>query len=213
MKKAFPFLLTMVGIIFVDHACKIITHLKMQPGIAGEIVLIGNWLKLHYLTNPGMAFGLHFGEGFGKLFLTGSRLFIIAGLGYYLWRLIMKDESKWVLICLSLILAGAIGNLIDGIFYGAWLDNAPPYAPTPWGYGQVVDMIFIDIWSGYIPSYIPLIGGKYLSLWPVFNIADATIFISVGLLVFHLIRNKGQTCWDANTKSSESPKDQEYSRN
>ena len=82
-----------------------------------------------------------------------------------------------------MILGGAIGNLVDSIFYGVWLDNAPYNAPTPWFHGQVVDMFYFDIWEGYIPDWVPLWGGSYTALWPIFNIADASIFIGVAIIL------------------------------
>lgn len=87
------------------------------------------------------------------------------------------------ILCISLILGGAIGNLVDSIFYGVWLDNAPYNAPTPWFHGQVVDMFYFDIWEGYIPEWVPLWGGSYTALWPIFNIADASIFIGVAIIL------------------------------
>jgi signal peptidase II len=85
--------------------------------------------------------------------------------------------------CIALILGGAIGNLVDSVFYGVWLDNAPYNAPTPWFHGQVVDMFYFDIWEGYIPEWVPLWGGGYTALWPIFNVADSSIFIGVGIIL------------------------------
>ena len=101
------------------------------------------------------------------------------GIGYYLYLLIRRGAPTLLLVCIAMILGGAIGNLIDSIFYGVWLNNAPADAPWAWFYGQVIDMFYIDIWEGRLPDWIPFMGGRYLSLWPVFNIADASIFVSV----------------------------------
>ncbi len=92
------------------------------------------------------------------------------------------------ILCISMILGGAIGNLVDSVFYGVWLDNAPYNAPTPWFHGQVVDMFYFDIWEGYIPEWMPLWGGQYTALWPIFNVADASIFIGVTTIL--LFQNK-----------------------
>ena len=84
-----------------------------------------------------------------------------------------------------MILAGAVGNVIDSVFYGVIFNNAPSGSPFTLFYGQVIDMFYIDIWEGYIPSYIPFIGDSYLSLWPVFNFAD--VFITTGVFFMILI--------------------------
>ena len=83
------------------------------------------------------------------------------------------------------MLGGAIGNLIDSVFYGVLLDNAPYDAPTPWFYGKVIDMFYIDIWEGYLPDWIPFMGGSHMALWPVFNIADASIFIAICVIILY----------------------------
>jgi signal peptidase II len=82
-----------------------------------------------------------------------------------------------------MILAGAVGNVIDSTFYGVFLNNAPYGSPTPWFHGQVIDMIFVDIWEGFIPEWVPVWGGQYYST-PIFNIADSCIFIGVCLILF-----------------------------
>ena len=84
---------------------------------------------------------------------------------------------------MALILGGAIGNVLDSTFYGILLDNAPYSSSTPWFHGQVVDMFYIDIWEGILPNWIPFLGGQYYSLWPIFNIADASIFCGVAVIL------------------------------
>jgi signal peptidase II len=172
------FLISLV-VIIVDHAVKLIVHFNMIKGSVGQIKILGEWFKLHYLTNPGMAFGMQLPFENSKIFLTLFRIIAMVAIGYYLYYLHKKEAPKGLLICIGLILGGAIGNLIDSIFYGVFLDNAPFDAPSPWFYGQVVDMFYIDIWEGYLPDWIPIIGGDHMALWPVFNIADASIFMSI----------------------------------
>jgi signal peptidase II len=159
----------------------------MIKGTAGQIKIFGDWFKLHYLTNPGMAFGMQLPFDNSKIVLTLFRIIAMIGIGYYLYYLHKKQSPKGLLICIGLILGGAIGNLVDSIFYGVFLDNAPYDSPSPWFYGQVVDMFYIDIWEGYLPDWIPIIGGDHMALWPVFNIADASIFVSI---IFILIFQK-----------------------
>ncbi len=172
-------------VIIVDQVVKMIVHFNMDLGAKGQILLLGDLFKLHYLTNPGMAFGLRLDFEYGKLILTLFRIGATFAIGYYLYSLANKEASKGLLICIALILGGAIGNLTDSIFYGILLENAPFNAPTPWFHGQVVDMFYIDIWEGYFPDWIPLMGGHYMALWPVFNIADASIFVSICFILIY----------------------------
>jgi signal peptidase II len=170
-------------VIAIDQAVKMLVHFQMDFGTPGQIPVFGDWFKLHYTTNPGMAFGMELGSEYGKMILTSFRLVAMVGIGYYLSHIIKKQQHPMYILCISLILGGAIGNLVDSIFYGVWLDNAPYNAPTPWFHGQVVDMFYFDIWEGYIPEWVPLWGGSYTALWPIFNIADASIFIGVAIIL------------------------------
>ncbi|MFH6985263.1 lipoprotein signal peptidase [Marinoscillum sp. 108] len=171
-------------VIAIDQVVKMAVHFNMDLGAKGQIKIFGDWFKLHYLTNPGMAFGMQIGFiDNGKLVLTLFRLAAMVAIGYYLYTLYKKETSKGLLICIAMILGGAIGNLVDSIFYGVFLDNAPYDAPTPWFYGQVVDMFYIDIWEGRIADWVPILGGDYMALWPVFNIADASIFMGITFIL------------------------------
>lgn len=159
----------------------------MIPGYNGEIQLVGDLFKLHYTLNPGMAMGIELGTQYGKSFLTIFRIFAMFAISYYLYTLIKKESPKGLIICIAMILGGAVGNVIDSTFYGIWFSNAPFDAPSPWFNGQVIDMFYLDIWEGYLPDFIPLIGNKYYSLWPIFNFADASIFLAV---IFLIIKQK-----------------------
>lgn len=170
-------------IIVLDQVVKMLVHYNMEMGSRGQILLVGELFKLHYLTNPGMAFGMKLDFEYGKLLLTLFRIGAMFMIGYYLYFLVKKGTTKGLVICIAMILGGAVGNLIDSIFYGVLLDNAPFNAPTPWFHGQVIDMFYIDIWEGYLPKWIPGIGGDYMALWPVFNIADASIFIAICVIL------------------------------
>jgi len=170
-------------VILIDQAVKMLVHFEMDFGTPGQILIFGDWFKLHYTTNPGMAFGMELGSEYGKLILTTFRLIAMVGIGYYLYHIITNKQNPVYILCISMILGGAIGNLVDSVFYGVWLNNAPYDAPTPWFHGQVVDMFYFDIWEGYIPDWFPLWGGSYTALWPIFNVADASIFIGVAIIL------------------------------
>ncbi|MEQ6168141.1 lipoprotein signal peptidase [Ekhidna sp. MALMAid0563] len=170
-------------VIIVDQVVKVVVHYNMDMGTQGQILIFDDWFKLHYLTNPGMAFGMKLNFEYGKLILTVFRIGAMIAIGYYLYSLIQKQANTGLIICIALILGGAIGNLVDSVFYGIWFDNAPYDAPSPWFHGQVIDMFYIDIWEGYLPNWIPLLGGDYMALWPVFNIADASIFVAICFII------------------------------
>lgn len=182
MKYLKYFAITLL-VIAIDQAVKLIVHYEMDFGTAGQIKVFGDWFKLHYTTNPGMAFGMELGSEYGKFILTSFRLVAMFGIGYYLFHIINKKAHPGYIVCIAMILGGAIGNLIDSVFYGVWLNNAPFNASTPWFHGQVVDMFYIDIWEGFIPEWVPLWGGSYTALWPIFNVADASIFVGVGIIL------------------------------
>jgi len=182
MKYLKYFAITLL-VIAIDQAVKLIVHYEMDFGTAGQIKVVGDWFKLHYTTNPGMAFGMELGSEYGKMILTSFRLVAMFGIGYYLFHIINKKAHPGYIVCIAMILGGAIGNLIDSVFYGVWLNNAPFNASTPWFHGQVVDMFYIDIWEGFIPEWVPLWGGSYTALWPIFNIADASIFVGVAIIL------------------------------
>ena len=180
LKNVLPYYLISVLVIAVDQVVKMLVHFNMELGSRGQIKIFGDWFKLHYLTNPGMAFGMELPIENSKVVLTVFRILAMFAIGYYLYLMHKRQAHTGFLVCIALILGGAIGNLIDSIFYGVWIDNAPYDAPTPWFYGQVVDMFYIDIWEGQLPSFL---GGGYMALWPVFNIADASIFVAISIIL------------------------------
>lgn len=200
-KQIYSYFSLSVAIILIDQIIKFMVHIYMIPGFNGEINIVGDLFKLHYTLNPGMAMGIEIGTVYGKSFLTIFRIFAMIVISYYLYSLILKQSPKGLLICISMILGGAIGNVIDSTFYGIWLNNAPYDAPFPWFNGQVIDMFYIDIWEGYLPNGLPIIGGQYYSLWPIFNFADASIFVSVIFLLIFQKRYFIEESKESNLKS------------
>jgi signal peptidase II len=179
--KYWKYYLVALLVIVIDQVSKWAVHTYMDR--FDEIHLIGDWFKLHYTLNPGMAFGVELPPPYGKILLTSFRLVAVTGIAYYIYKLWQRHAPKGLITCVSLILGGAIGNLIDSIFYGIIYNNAPITAPTPWFHGQVIDMLYVDIYEGILPASWPLVGGSHLSLWPIFNIADSAIFVGVALIL------------------------------
>ena len=164
--------------------------------IGDSIPIFGDWAFIHFVENEGMAFGwkLFGGGDFGKIFLSVFRIGAVVGIAYYLWLIIKQKKHFLLLISISLILAGAVGNIIDSLFYGIIFEASGPFHvasifPTDGGYanllhGRVVDMFYFPLFEGNYPKWIPWIGGDYYQFFqPVFNIADSSIFIGVSMLV------------------------------
>ncbi|TAE18777.1 MAG: lipoprotein signal peptidase [Bacteroidetes bacterium] len=181
MKKYIPYILIVFIVIFIDQASKLCVHFNMEMGSNGQIKVFGNWFKIHYILNPGMAFGLRIDSPYGKLILTLFRILATILIAYYIKTLVDGKKHKGFIVCMALILGGALGNVVDSTFYGVFLNNAPAGSITPWFHGQVIDMIYVDIWEGHLPSWL---GGGYYSFWPIFNIADSSIFIGVMTIIF-----------------------------
>lgn len=178
MKSSLKYFLFAVFLIILDQAIKLWMHFDVIPNHFGELDLIPGFLKLHYITNKGMAFGMELGGNYGKLVLTVFRLIAMVVIAWYLAKLAREKAHPGFLWSLSAILAGAIGNVIDSTFYGVFLNNAPFDAPSPWFHGQVIDMFYAHGLDGYWPDWVPFLGGTYNNT-PIFNFADACIFCGV----------------------------------
>lgn len=182
--KGSKYFLIALGVILLDQSSKLLIHRYME--LHQEVNVLGEWFKLHYLLNPGMAFGIRWDNEFGKLALTVFRIIAMVGIGFFLARSVRQGAHRGFLVCLGLILGGAIGNVVDSTFYGVFLQNAPFDSPTPWFHGQVIDMLFFPLVEFYWPTWVPLFGGDYFLFFsPVFNIADSAIFLGVlSILIF-----------------------------
>jgi signal peptidase II len=185
--KIFRYFLLAFLVVAVDQTSKMLVYHYMY--LHQEINILGDWFRLHYLLNPGMAFGFKWNNEFGKLALTVFRIGAMVGIGYYLWRMANREVHPGFLWCMGLILGGAIGNVIDSTFYGVFLNNHLPGSPTPWFHGQVIDMLFFPIFEFTWPDWFPMVGGDYFLFFsPVFNIADSSIFI--GVLIILLMQKR-----------------------
>ncbi len=176
--KYYPLILTGL-VLLIDQAFKLIV--KTQMFIGQEFDVIGSWFRIHFIENNGMAFGMELGGSIGKLALTLFRVVAVYFIGKFMLRLHNENAPKGAVTFLTLIFAGAIGNILDSVFYGLIFKYETIF------FGRVVDMLYFPIWSGILPDWIPFKGGDYFEFFqPVFNIADASIFIGVvGLLLFH----------------------------
>jgi len=187
LKRAF----TIISIVLlIDQITKIYikTHFFL-----GEEIVVFDWFKIHFLENNGMAWGAEFGGATGKLLLTIFRLFAICGIGYWLFTSI-KDKASWKLVtAIALIFAGAMGNIIDSVFYGIFFSDSyhsvaqifPEQGYSRLFYGKVVDMLYFPIINTDLPQWIPYFGGNHFTFFdPVFNVADSSITIGVTMLIF-----------------------------
>lgn len=184
--KYYKYFLLSLGMIALDQVVKLMVYFNMYKG--EEFSVIGDVFKIHYTTNPGMAFGMEIGGEYGKLFLTGFRLIAMVAIAWYLIKLAKKDTHPGLLWSIALILGGAIGNVVDSTFYGVFLPDNAIYKTEypffyPWFYGQVIDMFYVDICYCYVPDWVPVFGGQHHALWPIFNIADASIFLGVTIIL------------------------------
>ena len=194
-------LIIILLILGIDQASKIYIKLNYPLSIYGQKAIVDwGFFKLLFIENKGMAWGTKINdilpflsEDVAKLLLTLFRLVAIGYIGFWLYSLLKKESSQLLLFALSLIFAGAIGNLIDSLFYGVIFSHSygqvatlfPEESYTTFFYGHVVDMLQFPIASWTWPEWIPIIGGKdYTFFEYVFNVADAAISTGVGILLF-----------------------------
>jgi signal peptidase II len=197
-----------LAIIFADQALKFYIKLNYAGGMGQETKVIGNWFILHFVENEGMAWGWKFGGGFGKIALTLFRLAAVIWGTFLIKDFIKKGYHKGFIVCAGLIYAGALGNLIDSMFYGLIFDTsydsethpevlgvvAKAFTGTHYGsflHGKVVDMLYFPLIEiKQMPSWVPFWGGErdFIFFRPVFNIADASI--SVGVITILIFQNK-----------------------
>ncbi|WP_299533125.1 lipoprotein signal peptidase [Ulvibacterium sp.] len=182
-------------VLIIDQLSKI--YIKTHF-VLGESVDVLSWFKILFIENSGAAWGaklsdfLPISESIGKLILTIFRLFAVAGIGYWLYDTILKNSSRTLILAVSLIFAGALGNIIDSVFYGMLFNDstgqvATMFSDEPYGslfYGKVVDMLYFPMIDATWPEWVPYFGGNNFRFFePVFNVADTAISTGVGILL------------------------------
>ena len=194
LKKA---TLLIVIILLIDQISKfyIKTHFALN-----DKVVVFNWFQIVFVENPGMAWGTKMSDFItfisdrtAKLILTLFRIVAVCFISYWLVNSIKKKSATILIVAISLIFAGALGNIIDSVFYGLIFNDSlgqvATFLPDDGGYdtlfhGKVVDMLHFPMWSGFLPDWIPFVGGDYFTFFePVFNVADMAISTGIGMLI------------------------------
>jgi signal peptidase II len=193
--NAWIYWLSVIVLIAIDQASKI--YVKTHFHMGEEVMVIPTWFRLVFTENPGVAFGMEWGGAVGKYFLSVFRIIFSIVIAYFLYKNIQKREHKGLLIAGVLILSGAIGNVIDGIFYGAIFSassfhmlNLAEFVPFGTGYapllqGKVVDMFYFPLYDGILPN-----GQPFSFFNAIFNVADACISVGLVLLLIFMRKYK-----------------------
>ncbi|WP_071146305.1 lipoprotein signal peptidase [Bacteroides ihuae] len=184
-------LLTIFSILLIDQLIKVAVKTSMY---FHESIHVTDWFYIYFTENNGMAFGM---EIFGKLFLTSFRIIAVGLIAWYLMKIIKRGAKTGYIVCISLIFTGALGNIIDSVFYGILFNESTHssianFMPagggySTWFYGKVVDMFYFPIIDTTWPAWIPMIGGEHFIFFsPIFNFADAAISCGIiALLLFY----------------------------
>lgn len=191
LKRGQLAVLTVVLILMIDQTIKILVKTNMS---IEDHIRIASWFYIRFIENDGMAYGMNF---LNKLFLSILRLVAISAIGYFIWLQVQKKAKKGYIFCLSMVCAGAAGNILDNMFYGLCFTDSTQWSVSaltrlgegyaPFLKGKVVDMFYFPLIETHWPAWMPLVGGQHFIFFsPVFNFADACISVGfVMLLIFY----------------------------
>jgi len=192
LKKSHYTITLTLFILILDQALKIWVKLNMPLGDYFEVLGL-SWFHIHFIENPGMAFGIEWGGEYGKLALSLFRIVAISFIGYMLYKLVKQNAAFIVLTSITLIFAGAVGNILDSVFYGLVFSESttievasfmsPEGGYTGFLHGKVVDMFYFPLIDSHFPEWFPICGGKPFQFFEfIFNIADASVFIGTAII-------------------------------
>ncbi len=185
-------IITIFTVLFIDQCIKLYIKSHFPTGEVCRI--IGDWSRITFTENPGMAFGLEFGGNYGKLALSVFRIFAVIVGFMYIKKIVNEGEHKVFIVCVALILAGALGNILDSAFYGLIFSASNDYEVAQFlipqgGYagflqGHVVDMFYFPMFDGQLPNWLPIWGGEHFEFFSaIFNFADMAISFGVGIIL------------------------------
>ena len=192
MRERIPKGLVAVFVIFIVIAIDQTSKIWVKTNMAlYDSIEIAKWFKIYFVENNGMAFGI---EAIGKIFLSIFRIIAVVFIGIYLTKIIKKNYKTGFIVCISMVLAGAFGNIIDSVFYGeifsasypGHVANLVPIGEgySSWLHGKVVDMLYFPLIETTLPNWVPIWGGTEILFFRfIFNLADASISVGVALLL------------------------------